>query len=225
MASPTPKAPPPPRPAADDGLIVHADGLARCWWPGHDPLYLAYHDTEWGVPELDSRALFEKLILDGFQAGLSWITILRRREGFRRAFAGFDPEAVARFTADDVERLMGDAGIVRNRAKIVGTVAGAKAFLRIEETGPGFAAFLWDFVDGRPVQSLPRSRADIATETEVSRRIAKALKAQGFTFCGPTIVHAFMQAVGMVNDHLVGCHRHAACAALPGPGGRAASLP
>ena len=196
------------------GLIHHPDGCPRCWWAGDDPVYVAYHDTEWGVPERDGRALYEKLILDGFQAGLSWITILRRREGFRRAFAGFDPEAVARFTQADVERLMGDTGIIRNRAKIVGTIAGAKAWLALEERGPGFSRFLWDFVDGAPIQGRATERAGIATETEVSRRLSKALKAEGFAFCGPTIVHAFMQAVGMVNDHLVGCHRHAPCAAL-----------
>ena len=201
--------------AEDGGLITtHADGCPRCWWPGLDPIYVAYHDAEWGVPEYDSRALYEKLILDGFQAGLSWITILRRRDGFRRAFEGFQPERVARFTEADVERLMGDAGIIRNRAKIRGAVAGARAWLAIEESGPGFSRFLWDFCDGRPIQTMARSRADIATETEVSRTMGKALKAQGFTFCGPTIVHAFMQAVGMVNDHLVGCHRHGPCAAL-----------
>ena len=202
--------------AADGtGLITdHPDGCPRCWWAGLDPLYVAYHDTEWGVPERDGRALYEKLVLDGFQAGLSWITILRRRDAFRHAFAGFEPEAVARFTDADVARLMTDASIIRNRAKIVGAIAGARAWLRIEEQGPGFARFLWNFCDGLPIQARPASRAQVATETEVSRAIAKALRAQGFSFCGPTIVHAFMQAVGMVNDHLVGCHRHAPCAAL-----------
>lgn len=200
--------------ALPEGLILHSDGCPRCWWAGLDPLYVAYHDTEWGVPEWDGRALYEKLILDGFQAGLSWITILRRREGFRAAFDGFSPEVIARYTDADVARLMADAGIIRNRAKILGTIAGARAWLRIEESGPGFSRFLWDFCDGRPIQAEPHSRADIATETEVSRRIAKALKKNGFSFCGPTIVHAFMQAVGMVNDHLTGCHRHGACAAL-----------
>ncbi len=197
-----------------EGLIRHPDGCPRCWWAGQDPLYVAYHDTEWGVPEYESRALYEKLILDGFQAGLSWITILKRREGFRAAFDGFSPEIVARYTDADIARLMADTGIIRNRAKIVGTIAGARAWLRIEESGPGFSRFLWDFCDGRPIQANPHSRADIATETEVSRRIAKALKAEGFSFCGPVIIHAFMQAVGMVNDHLTGCHRHGACAAL-----------
>ncbi len=199
---------------SETGLIAHPDGCSRCWWPGVDPLYVAYHDTEWGVPERDGRALYEKLILDGFQAGLSWITILRRREGFRDAFADFEPERIARFTEGDVDRLMGDARIIRNRAKIRATVAGARAWLAIEERGPGFSRFLWDFVDGRPVQGTARGRAGIQAETPLSRQVSKALKAQGFGFCGPTIVHAFMQATGLVNDHLVGCHRHAACAAL-----------
>ena len=150
---------------SETGLIDHPDGCPRCWWAGLDPLYVAYHDTEWGVPEHDGRALYEKLILDGFQAGLSWITILRRREGFREAFAGFDPERIARFTEDDVARLMGDAGIIRNRAKIQGTVADARAWLRIEERGPGFSRLLWDFVDGRPIQGTARTRGEIATET------------------------------------------------------------
>ncbi|OAS26787.1 DNA-3-methyladenine glycosylase I [Methylobacterium platani] len=199
------------------GLILHPDGCQRCWWPGTDPLYVAYHDTEWGVPEHDDRALYEKLILDGFQAGLSWITILRRRDGFRRAFAGFEPEAIARFGPREVEALMQDAGIIRNRAKIEATIRSARAWLAIQEGGPGFSAFLWDFVDGRPLQPRPESRADIPTESEASRKMSKALKAQGFGFCGPTIVYAFMQAVGMINDHLVDCCRHAPCAALPGP--------
>ncbi|WP_046864642.1 DNA-3-methyladenine glycosylase I [Microvirga massiliensis] len=196
-----------------DGLVHHPDHRARCWWPGSDPLYVAYHDTEWGVPEYDDRALFEKLILDGFQAGLSWITILRKRENFRRAFAGFDPAVVAGFDGAQVEALMLDAGIVRNRAKIEATVAGARAWLALQERG-GFSRFLWEFVDRRPVQNVFRSRSEIPAETDVSRRISKALRAEGFNFCGPTIVYAFMQAVGMVNDHLVECHRHAECAAL-----------
>jgi DNA-3-methyladenine glycosylase I len=202
---------------SETGLIAHPDGCPRCWWAGLDPVYVAYHDTEWGVPEHDGRALYEKLILDGFQAGLSWITILRRREGFREAFAQFEPERIARFTADDVARLMADARIIRNRAKIEATIRGARAWLRIEERGPGFSAFLWDFVDGSPVQGRAGSRADILPETPLSRRVSKALKAEGFGFCGPTIVHAFMQATGLVNDHLVGCHRHAPCAGLGGP--------
>ena len=191
----------------------------RCAWCGTDPLYVAYHDTEWGVPEFDSRALFEKLILDGFQAGLSWITILRKREAFRRAFAGFDPAAVARFDERHVEALMLDAGIVRNRAKILATVAGARAFLAIEER-EGFSHYLWKRIDGRPVQTGRRGRGDIPAETDLSRAISKDLRAEGFNFVGPTIVYAFMQAVGMVNDHLVPCFRHRECAACAGaPGG------
>ena len=195
-----------------EGLIEHPDGRTRCWWPGTDPLYVAYHDTDWGVPERDDRALFEKLILDGFQAGLSWITILRKRENFRRAFAGFDPAVIARFDERHVEALMLDAGIVRNRAKIEATLAGARAFLAIQER-QGFATFLWAFVDGRPVQTVRQSRSDIPAETDTSRAMSKALRAEGFNFVGPTIVYAFMQAVGMVNDHLVGCFRHSECAA------------
>ncbi len=196
-----------------DGLIHHPDQKTRCWWPGTDPLYLAYHDTEWGVPEFDDRALFEKLILDGFQAGLSWITILRKRDNFRSAFAGFDPAVIARFDPSHVEALMLDPGIVRNRAKIEATIAGARAWLAIQERG-GFSRFLWDFVDGHPIQNNLKRRSDVQPETEVSRRISKALKAEGFNFVGPTIVYAFMQAVGMANDHLTGCYRHAECASL-----------
>jgi DNA-3-methyladenine glycosylase I len=198
-----------------DGVIAHPDGNARCWWPGSDPLYVAYHDEEWGVPEHDDRALFEKLILDGFQAGLSWITILRKRDNFRRAFAGFDPAVIARFNAAHVEALMLDAGIVRNRAKIEGTIASARAYLALQER-QGFGHFLWGFLDGKPIQNRLRNKTDIVAETELSRRISKALKAEGFAFCGPTIVYAFMQATGMVNDHFVGCFRHAECAALAG---------
>jgi DNA-3-methyladenine glycosylase I len=194
--------------------LLHPDGLARCPWPKQDPLYLAYHDEEWGVPEYDDRALFEKLVLDGFQAGLSWITILRKRENFRRAFDGFAPEAVARYNARKVEALMRNEGIVRNRAKIEGTVASARAWLDIMDKGPGFGALLWGFVDGRPRVNRFRTTAEIPAETELSRAIAKELANRGFKFCGPTIVYAFMQAVGMVNDHLVRCHRHAACIAM-----------
>jgi DNA-3-methyladenine glycosylase I len=196
-----------------EGLVRHADGKCRCWWPGTDELYVAYHDREWGVPEFDDRALYEKLILDGFQAGLSWITILRKRENFRRAFANFDPSAIAGFGPEHVEALMLDPGIVRNRAKIEGAIASARGFLAIQERH-GFARFLWAFVDGRPIQSNLRSRAEIRPENEVSRAVSKALKGEGFAFVGPTIVYAFMQAVGMTNDHLTGCFRHAECAAL-----------
>ncbi|MDR2982619.1 MAG: DNA-3-methyladenine glycosylase I [Puniceicoccales bacterium] len=194
-------------------LVLHPDKKKRCWWPGHDPLYVSYHDHEWGVPEFDDRALFEKLILDGFQAGLSWITILRKRENFRQALAGFDPEKIARFNAKKVEALMQDSGIVRNRAKIESSIVSAQAWLKIQESG-SFSEFIWSFVDGRPIQNKLRGRDDVVAETEASRKLSKALKKAGFNFCGPTIVYAFMQAVGMVNDHLVGCYRHKECAEL-----------
>lgn len=194
--------------------LLHPDGLARCPWPKQDALYLAYHDEEWGVPEYDDRALFEKLVLDGFQAGLSWITILRKRENFRRAFAGFTPATIARYNARKVAALMQNEGIVRNRAKIEGAVASARAWLDVMEKGPGFAELLWGFVDGRPQVNRFRTIKDVPAATDVSRAMSKELAARGFKFCGPTITYAFMQAVGMVNDHLVDCHRHAACAAL-----------
>jgi DNA-3-methyladenine glycosylase I len=173
----------------------HEDGLCRCNWCGTDPLYVAYHDTEWGVPEHDPRALFEKLMLDGFQAGLSWITILRKRDNFRRAFDGFDPE-----------KMMQDAGIVRNRLKIEASISNAQAYLAI----PDFSAYLWDFVDGRPVQNTVRSMSEIPAKTPLAERMSKDLAKKGFRFVGPTIVYAVMQACGMVNDHLVDCHRHEA---------------
>ena len=188
--------------------LPHPDGLVRCSWPGQDPFYVAYHDTEWGVPEYDDRALYEKLMLDGFQAGLSWITILRKRENFRRAFDGFAPEKIARYTPKKVERLMQDAGIVRNWQKIDGAVASARAYLDIMEKGPGFSALLWDFVGGEPKINNFRSIKQVPAETPVSRAMSKELASRGFKFCGPTIVYAFMQATGMVNDHLVDCHRH-----------------
>ena len=186
----------------------------RCPWPGTDPLYVAYHDDEWGVPERDDRALYEKLVLDGFQAGLSWITILRKREAFRRAFDDFAPDKIARYSNRKVEALMQDQGIVRNRAKIEGAIASARAWLEIMENGSGFGTYLWDFVEGKPIINRHRRIADIPAETELSRAISKDLKARGFKFCGPTIVYAFMQATGMVNDHLTTCPRHAACVRL-----------
>jgi DNA-3-methyladenine glycosylase I len=186
----------------------------RCPWPGNDPLYIAYHDEEWGVPERDDRALYEKLVLDGFQAGLSWITILRKREAFRSAFDGFAPEKVARYSKKKIESLMRDEGIVRNRMKIEGAVASAQAWLEIMEGGEGFAPLLWRFVDGKPIVNRYKSLAEIPAETEISRAMSKELKARGFKFCGPTIIYAFMQATGMVNDHLIGCHRHEACVKL-----------
>ena len=197
--------------------ISHPDGLTRCPWPKLDPLYVAYHDDEWGVPEFDDRALYEKLVLDGFQAGLSWITILRKRDNFRRAFSEFQPEKIARYTPKKIERLMQDKGIVRNRMKIEGTVLSARAWLNVMDKGPGFSRLLWDFVDGKPKINSYRSTKQIPAENAVSQKMSKELASRGFKFCGPTIVYAFMQAVGMVNDHLVSCHRHAACAKLAGP--------
>jgi DNA-3-methyladenine glycosylase I len=194
--------------------LSHPDGLKRCPWPKLDPLYVAYHDDEWGVPEFDDRALYEKLVLDGFQAGLSWITILRKRENFRRAFDNFQPEKIARYTPKKIERLMQDEGIVRNRMKIEGSVSSARAWLDLIDKGPGFSRLLWDFVDGKPKINAYRSTKQIPAETAISQKISKELASRGFKFCGPTIVYAFMQAVGMVNDHLVTCHRHAACAKL-----------
>ena len=190
------------------------DRLPRCPWPKGDPIYVAYHDEEWGVPEFDDQALYEKLILDGFQAGLSWITILRKRENFRRAFDGFQPELIARYGPKKVAALMADTGIVRNRAKIEGAIVSARAYLDIMERGPGFSARLWDFLDGRPKTNRFRSVSQIPAQTELSQQISKELARLGFKFVGPTIVYAFMQAVGMVNDHLVKCYRHAACREL-----------
>ncbi len=194
-------------------VLLHADGRHRCPWPGHDPLYVAYHDQEWGVPEFDDRALFEKLVLDGFQAGLAWITILRKREAFRRAFDGFDPHRIAAYGPDKLTALMTDSGIVRNRAKIEGAVESARAWIAAME-GPGFSNLLWGFVDGRPIRNAYAAMSEVPAATPLSMRISKELRGRGFRFCGPTIVYAFMQAVGMVNDHLTGCWRHSACAAL-----------
>jgi DNA-3-methyladenine glycosylase I len=194
--------------------ITHPDGFTRCPWPKLDPLYVAYHDDEWGVPEFDDRALYEKLVLDGFQAGLSWITILRKRDNFRRAFSEFQPEKIARYTPKKVERLMQDEGIVRNRMKIEGAVLSARAWLDVMDKGPGFSHLLWDFVDGNPKANSFKSTKQIPAESAISQKMSKELASRGFKFCGPTIVYAFMQAVGMVNDHLVSCHRHAACAKL-----------
>jgi DNA-3-methyladenine glycosylase I len=184
--------------------------LQRCTWRGMqgDPLYEAYHDTDWGVPERDGRALWEKLVLDGFQAGLSWITILRKREAFRRAFDGFDPEIVARYGDADRARLVADAGIVRSPAKIDAAIEGARIWLDMRERGEDFSDFLWDFTGGKPIQNQFASGADVPTQTPLAVEVAKALKARGFKFTGPVIVYAFMEAVGMVNDHLTCCFRH-----------------
>ncbi len=193
--------------------VAHTDGLRRCPWPGAEPLYVAYHDEEWGAPEYDDRALFEKLVLDGFQAGLSWITILRKRPAFRKAFDGFEPEAIVRWDDAKKAALMADPGIVRNRAKIEATQALARIYLDLMEKG-GFARHLWGFVGGRPIEPERKTLADIPAESAQSRAMAKDLRARGGNFVGPTIVYAFMQATGMVNDHLVDCCRHDACRTL-----------
>jgi len=195
--------------------MERSDMKQRCPWPGEDPLYCAYHDNEWGVPEYDDRALFEKLVLDGFQAGLAWITILRKRETIRAAFSHFDPGAIARYGPADTERLLNDPGIIRSKTKISAAITNARAFLDIQETGPGFSTFLWDFTDGAPVHNRFTAMSEVPAETPVSQAMSKALKQKGFKFCGPVIVYAFMQAVGMVNDHLVTCPRHGELQAAP----------
>jgi DNA-3-methyladenine glycosylase I len=188
--------------------------LMRCPWAGiADGEYARYHDEEWGVPQADSRALFEKLVLEGFQSGLSWLTILKKRENFRRAFHGFDATRIARYGEKDFSRLMADAGIVRNRLKIEATIDNAKAYLALSEKR-SLGAFIWGFLDGRPLVHERRSMKEVPPETDLSKRISKALKAEGFRFVGPTTVYAFMQSTGMVNDHLADCHRHRACAEL-----------
>ncbi len=188
--------------------------LERCPWVGiDDPLYARYHDEEWGVPHADDRRLFEKLVLEGFQAGLSWITILRKRDAFRRAFHDFDAARIARYTERDVVRLMADEGIVRNRLKIESTIDNAKAFLALTKR-QSLASFLWEQAGGKAQANLFSKFGEVPASTDVSKRLSKALKNEGFRFVGPTTVYAFMQSTGMVNDHLVGCPRHAACAKL-----------
>jgi DNA-3-methyladenine glycosylase I len=180
----------------------------RCGWHSDDPLMIAYHDEEWGVPVRDDKALFGKLILDGFQAGLSWRTILHKRENFLKAFHGFDPAKMARYSEKKVERLMNDAGIIRNRSKIVSSVTSAKAYLNLVKEEGSFADFLWQFTGGKTKVNRWKSMAELPAESDESRAMSKALKARGFKFVGPTICYAFMQAVGMVNDHAVTCFRH-----------------
>jgi len=187
----------------------------RCGWAGSDPLYVAYHDAEWGVPVRDDRVLFEFLLLEGFQAGLSWLTILRKREEFRRAFASFAPEKVARFGAREGARLMQNAGIVRNRAKIAAASQNAKAFLAVQKEHGTFSDYVWRFVGGRPIVNRFRALSEILPETDESRALSKDLRARGFNFVGPTICYSFMQATGLVNDHIVGCFRHAQVGRAP----------
>ena len=182
----------------------------RCDWAGSEPIYTEYHDTEWGVPEWDSRALWEKLILDGFQAGLSWITILKKRDNFRAAFEGFDPSVIATWGEADVTRLLQNDGIIRHRGKIEATINNAKAYLEIED----FSAYCWDWVGGKPLQNQMHTMADVPGFTPVSTAFSKDLKKRGFKFCGPTIVYAWMQACGLVNDHLTNCPQREVCKAL-----------
>ena len=180
----------------------------RCPWATSDPLYVSYHDEEWGVPLHDERRLFEMLVLEGAQAGLSWLTILRRREGYRRAFDRFDPQAVARYGPRDVERLLADDGIIRNRLKIDSAINNARAFLAVQEAFGSFDSYVWQFVDGRPTQNTWTTLEEVPAQTPVSNTMSKDLRKRGFTFVGPTICYAHMQATGMVNDHLIGCFRH-----------------
>jgi DNA-3-methyladenine glycosylase I len=187
-----------------DGLVRHEDGRIRCWWCGDDPLYVAYHDDEWGVPTTDDRALFEKLCLEGFQAGLSWLTILRKRDAFRRAFAGFDPEEVARFGPQEVDRLLTDAGIVRNRAKIEATIANAGAYLDLVADEGSFSSYVWAFAPA--AAPVPRTLAEVRATSPEATAMARDLKRRGWRFVGPTTAYAFQQAMGLVDDHLVGCH-------------------
>lgn len=186
----------------------------RCSWCGTDPLYCAYHDTEWGVPLYDEQKLFELLILEGAQAGLSWITVLRKRENYRAAFDNFNPEKIARYTPARIEKLMLNEGIIRNRLKIESTIKNAKAYLAMKKEGANFSEFLWGFVEGKPRQNRLRSMVDIQASTEASDAMSKSLKKKGFNFVGSTICYAFMQAAGMVNDHIIDCYRHKECAAL-----------
>ena len=181
---------------------------ARCPWATSDPLYVPYHDEEWGVPLHDERRLFEMLVLEGAQAGLSWLTILRRREGYRRAFDRFDPRAVARYGPRDVERLLADGGIIRNRLKVASAINNARAFLAVQDEFGSFDDYVWRFVDGRPIRNAWTKLEEVPAQTAVSNAMSKDLRKRGFTFVGPTICYAHMQATGMVNDHLVGCFRH-----------------
>ncbi|MCI5043426.1 MAG: DNA-3-methyladenine glycosylase I [Aquisalinus sp.] len=185
--------------------------ITRCGWvPEDDEKYCAYHDEEWGVPEYDSKALFEKLILDGFQAGLSWRTILYKRDNFRKAFKEFDSLKIARFKEKNIERLLQNEGIIRHRGKIEGTITNAQLYLRMEKGGEDFSSYLWHYVGGKPLQNAWETLEEVPAKTPLSEKISKDLKKRGFKFCGPTIVYAFMQAVGMVNDHTVDCHRYEA---------------
>jgi DNA-3-methyladenine glycosylase I len=186
-----------------------ADEIIRCGWAGTDPLYIEYHDTEWGVPVYDDQEMFDRLMLEGFQAGLSWITILRKRENFHAAFDGWDPEKIAAYGDDDIARLMADPGIIRNRLKVNGAVKNARAYLAIRDAGESFSELLWSFVGGSPIVNHPRTLEEIPALTPEATAMSKELKRRGFTFVGPTICYAHMQSAGLVDDHIVGCHRAA----------------
>ena len=188
-------------------MLEGADVKERCPWPGSDPLYITYHDNEWGVPEHDSKMLWEKLTLEGFQAGLSWITILKKREAFRTAFDNFQPEVIANYNDRKINSLVKNKEIVRHRGKITATISNAKIYLDIEKR-KGFNNFLWEYIQFKPLQTHPVSQADVHTQSPLSQKISKDLKKLGYRYCGPTIVYAFMEAVGMINNHLISCHRH-----------------
>jgi DNA-3-methyladenine glycosylase I len=198
-------------------VTVKPGELYRCPWVGDDPLFRQHHDTEWGVPQYDGRALWEHLVLDGFQAGLSWSTVLRRRDGFRSAFAQFDPDHVARFGPADVKRLLGDTRIIRSRAKITAAIANARVYVAMRDRGEGFGTFVWSVVGGAPIQNAWRRQEDVPAETPLAHTMATALKAKGFTFVGPVLVYAWMQATGLVNDHVTRCFRHAEVKQLARP--------
>ncbi len=195
----------------NEATVTYDTSIIRCPWLTADPIYLAYHDTEWGVPEYDDRALFEKLILDGFQAGLSWLTILRKRDGFRQAFDNFDPEKIARYDEKKQHDLLQNTGIIRNKAKIKATISNAQIWLDMMEKEAGFSDFLWHFMQGKPRQNMFKTMQDIPAHTAESHAMSKALRKKGFRFCGPTIVYAFMQACGFVNDHIMSCHCYEKC--------------
>lgn len=214
QAKPTTKTKQPARVKAKSSLKTEPREPIRCSWPKvEDPEYTRYHDEEWGVPKTDDIALFEKMVLEGFQSGLSWITILKKRDNFRRAFHNFDPKKIARYTDKDFERLMADEGIVRNRLKVEATIHNAKAYLELAKER-SFADFIWSFVDYKPIINAPRSMKDVPAQTDISKALSKGLKAKGFRFVGPTTAYAFMQSVGMVNDHIADCIRHEPCAKL-----------
>ena len=191
--------------------LSNIDGKKRCWWCGDDPEYMAYHDTEWGVPLYDDQKLFELLILEGAQSGLSWITILRKREGYRRAFDQFDPEKIAAYNEAKIAELLENSEIVRNKLKVNATVTNAKSYLAMQAKGESFSDFLWSFVDGKPQQNAFETAADVPAFTPASEEMSKALKKRGFKFIGPTVCYAFMQSAGLVNDHMVDCYRYKAC--------------